>query len=227
MSEGADCQASYDEREGRTKGGVASLGLEAGSTGAISVISMTLRKAFILNCGDSRTVVVSRLYTPGRRGREVTWTTTFASKDHSPTCPQERRRLALGPTEEDQDVDLDSTYATPICMMGTWRVPINTRYTYGVSRSLEGLLATSQGIVSTPDTHLIPLSPVGSPNEPSDIVCVASDGIWSVLSNEDVARLLGKLREQGMAAEQAARKVCNVAITAGANDNVTCCVVYT
>jgi serine/threonine protein phosphatase PrpC len=100
-----------------------------------------------------------------------------------------------------------------------------------------------QGIISTPDIDT--LQPLGGGLD--RILCLASDGVWAVprafphqtrderreeggrapgaLDQRVVMTFLGKLRDLGVPAEAAARRLCDAALTEDSRDNVTCIVI--
>ena len=203
------CMAEWDRREGRVKAWISSDDLYAGSTGAVVLVSEEFETAFVLNCGDSRTVMAARV--------AEGWVLEHSSRDHTPEDALEQERLTKGRAE-------GRGYSLPVCGLGGWRLNVG-EYQYAVSRSLEGPMATAKGIVSVPDVEVIDL-PSHLDDVYKRIVCVASDGLWGVLEQGTVMAFLGKLREEGFEAEEAAEELCKRALAAGTKDNVTCVVLY-
>ena len=174
----------------------------------------------MLNCGDSRTLVVE----PAARARDGgarRWRAAWASRDHAPGDARERARLAAGSAD-------GLAYAPAECGVGgVWRVRVNERYSYAVSRSLEGALLASRGITAEPDVTVVPLGESAAPGaEDEAIVVVASDGVWCAVENDAAAALVGALREEGASAEEAARQLCERAAADGSTDNLSCVVMY-
>lgn len=62
-----------------------------------------------------------------------------------------------------------------------------------MSRSLGDTVASKVGVISVPDIFEIQI------NESHKILVIASDGIWGVLSNEQVMNIAGKYYEEGNA----------------------------
>ena len=105
---------------------------------------------------------------------------------------------------------------------------VNERYSYAVSRSLEGALLASRGITAEPDVTVVPLGARSAEPGADDeaIVVVASDGVWCAVENDAAAALVGALREEGASAEEAARQLCERAAADGSTDNLSCVVMY-
>jgi serine/threonine protein phosphatase PrpC len=55
---------------------------------------------------------------------------------------------------------------------------------------------------------------------------MASDGLWEVCGNEEIAKEVTKLRQQGLEANAAAKRLCTRAIEKGSTDNVSVVLVY-
>jgi serine/threonine protein phosphatase PrpC len=152
-----------------------------------------------LNCGDSRCVIV-----------ETDGSVRFATQDHKPQS--EERRLQQG-------IEKGLDYSLPQCRLSRWWIKVGD-YEYSVARSLEGPFATSKGIISEPDVNTISA-------QPGEILVSASDGLWDVMDSSEVAMDLQKIRQrQGLAARDAARALCSMAIQKGSSDNVSAVVVY-
>jgi serine/threonine protein phosphatase PrpC len=112
------CTADYDPREGIVVAGTAATDLIAGSTVATAVLSVTEDGADVLNvlnCGDSRTLVVGR----PRGGLPKDSTVHFSTRDHSPSCEIEMERLARGE---------DKGYSQPKCSMSRWRIKVGGKF---------------------------------------------------------------------------------------------------
>ena len=208
------CTADYDPREGIVVAGTAATDLIAGSTVATAVLSVTEEGADIvnvLNCGDSRTLVVGR----PRGGSSKDSVVHFSTRDHSPSCEIEMDRLARGK---------DRGYSQPKCSMSRWRIKVGD-YQYALARSLEGSFATSKGIVSDPDISTIDLSEMLAERELGCII-LATDGLFEVIDNEEAGRDAIKWREAGQPADEVAMQLCLKAVDKGSPDNVSCVVLY-
>jgi protein phosphatase 2C len=193
------CTAEYDPREGVLLANTGSAEDVAGTTATLLAVETESSSLTLLNCGDSRAVVV-----------RPDSTVTFQTADHSPG--EELQRFILG---REQGLN----YTSPICVMSRWVVRVG-QYTYGVSRSLEGSYATSKGIISTPDVTKVP-------TERGMSVVVATDGLWEVIDSEEAGKIITHVRyNQGMSAGDAAKTLCSMALEKGSKDNVSVVVVY-
>ena len=132
-----ECVADYDQREGILMAGTGSKDLVAGTTASIGALSMNVDdkdELIVLNCGDSRTLIVREA-----RDKLLKSFVHFVTKDHSPKCKSEAERLKKGIKE-----GLD--YSVPQCSVNRWWLRVGD-YQYAVSRNLEGNFVTSKGIV--------------------------------------------------------------------------------
>ena len=192
------CIADYDAREGTLDANTGAVDLVAGTTASLAALDESNGNIFVLNCGDSRTIVVSK---DGK--------VKYQSIDHSPE--QEMDRLKAGKAQ-----GLD--YSIPECSVSRWWLSVGD-YQYAVGRSLEGPFATSKGIISDPDMTKIQAEPG------SAIVC-ATDGLWEVMDSKEVAHVVATVRSRGTNAGDAAKTICSMAIEKGSSDNVSAVVVY-
>jgi len=174
----------------------------------------------LLNCGDSRALLVSR---PKNEGESDTDTENksvphksvvyFSTKDHSPSCELEMKRLKEGKLN-----GLD--YSIPECSLNRWRLKV------GDYQSLEGTFATSKGIIYDPDISIISLSEMmNSSSDNSGILILASDGLFEVMDNEEVGLDVLLMRERGLSASDAAKKICSIALEKGSK-NISTMIVY-
>jgi len=208
------CIADYDPREGIVIAGTGASDLVAGSTVAMSCLSVAEDGAgvlSVLNCGDSRTLAVGR----PRGGLPKDSVVYFSTRDHSPACELEMERLALG---------INDGYSQPECSMSKWRLKVGD-YQYALARSLEGSFATSKGIVSDPDISTVNLSEMLAERELCSIV-LASDGLFEVIDNEQAGRYVIQWREAGLSADEVAKQLCRKAVDLGTPDNVSVVVLY-
>jgi len=210
------CVADYDPREGILVAGTGSKDLVAGTTAAVAAFSINqnpgINELNVLNCGDSRTLLVGKPVDPNLKSY-----LHFTSQDHSPSCRAEAERLQAG-----KQAGLD--YSEPQCSVNRWTLQIGD-YRYAVSRSLEGELATSKGIVSDADMSTIDLNNLKKERS-SGMMIIASDGIFEVLDNEQVAREAVKMRENGSTAKDTAKLICGMALDKNTSDNVSAVVVF-
>jgi len=193
-----ECVADYDPREGILMANTGSKDLVAGTTASIMALDEKTGKLTILNCGDSRSMVINS------KGKAQ-----FVTKDHTPQTEQHR-------LQEGTEAGLD--YSLPQCRLSRWFLSVGD-YEYAVGRSLEGQFATSKGIVSDPDVSTILV-------EPAEILLSASDGLWEVMDSSEVAMDLSNMRKEEISASDAARTLCSMAIKKGTSDNVSAVVVF-
>lgn len=195
------CAAEYDAREGILMANTGSADAVAGTTAALMALDMQTSHLAILNCGDSRAIII-----------DGDGQVQFQTVDHSPGSEAELSRL-----EEGREQGL--AYSQPECRVSKWVLPVG-EYVYALSRSLEGPFAASKGIVSTPDMSLVQA-------EPGMTSMAASDGLWEVISSNEASHILTKLRyEQQMSAGDASKTLCSLAVERGSSDNVSVVVVY-
>jgi len=217
-SENEECVAEYDEREGIIMAQIGSRDLVAGTTATSALLSIgnddKTDKLTFLNCGDSRSILVGHSSRQTSNGRnDKTHAIHFATRDHVPDCPSERARLTTsGHTVE--------------CTFGSRsRLRVGSDYLYAVSRSLEGQVATSQGITSAPDVTTLNLSETLSEEE-SGILLLASDGLFEVADNERVAREVVRMRHSGLGAGDSAKRMCEFALQNGSRDNISVVIIH-
>ena len=216
-----ECVADYDPREGILLASTGSKDLVAGTTAAVAVLSTSpdgTDELSILNCGDSRVLVVGKLIeTSTDNNFRKASVVHFATRDHSPGDELEAERLRKG-----KRAGLD--YSQPQCSVSTWRIKVGD-YQYAISRSLEGEFATSKGIVSDADVTTLSLSDMLAERK-AGILIIASDGLFEVLDNEQVGREALKMRESGMNAEDTAKNLCGMALEKSTSDNVSTVVIH-
>jgi serine/threonine protein phosphatase PrpC len=196
-----DCAAEYDPKEGILQANIGSKDAVAGTTANVVTIDTQDGIVTVLNCGDSRSIIVDDL------GRLY-----FQTIDHKPE--NEYDRFVLG-----QQLGYD--YSLPECKFNTWRVAVGD-YDYAVARSLEGQYASSKGIVSTPDITSISLS-----GQSGMTLFIATDGFWEVIDSQEAAMILHRLRKhEKLSASEAAKKLCSLALQKGTSDNVSTVALY-
>ena len=192
------CVADYDAREGVLMANTGSEDLIAGTTASVLAVDETNGQLVALNCGDSRSLVVTA---DGK--------VQFVTQDHTPQTEEER--LMQG-----RAAGLD--YSLPQCRISKWTIAAGG-YEYSVGRSLEGPFVASKGIISDADISKTWIAP-------GEILVSATDGLWEVMDSDEVALDLYKMRKQGIHARDAARSLCSMAIKKGTPDNVSVVVVY-
>ena len=197
--EEGECIAEYDPMEGILQADTGSKDLTAGTTCSLLALDETSSELTVLNCGDSRSLVISE---DGK--------VKFATLDHTPQSEEDR--LAEG-------IRNGLDYSLPQCRLSRWSLKVGD-YEYAVGRSLEGTFATSKGIVSDPDVSTLSV-------QAGEILMSATDGLWNVMDSDEVANDLFKMRKKNsMSAHDAARTLCSMALRKGTSDNVSAVVVY-
>ena len=141
----------------------------------------------------------------------------FETRDHSPDDELEIERLARG-----QEEGLD--YSLPFCSNAGSYMRVGD-YQYALCRSLEGSYVTSKGIVSDPDVTTLNLG-TSLANRQNCALVLACDGLFEVMSNEEVGREVARMRGEGYAAGDAAKNLCGQALKKGSYDNLSVVVVY-
>jgi len=189
----------------------------AGTTATIVALSMNpsgTDELTILNCGDSRTLVIGQ---PNPTERGAASVVVFETRDHSPDDEIEIQRL-----EQGYAAGLD--YSIPQCSpAGSYMVVGD--YQYALCRSLEGTFVTSKGIVSDPDVSTLGLASSLADRRHCAVV-LACDGLFEVMSNEEVGREVIRMRKEGYKAGDIAKNLCGQALKKGSYDNLSVIVVY-
>ncbi len=194
-----ECTANYDAREGTLMANTGSEGLIAGTTTSLMALDEKNGQLVTLNCGDSRSMVVT-----------FDGKVQLVTQDHTPQTEEERLI---------QGVLAGFDFSVPKCKFSKWTISARG-YEYSVGRSLEGPAVTAKGIIYDPDISRTTISP-------GEILVSATDGLWEVMDSEEVALDLHKMRnEQRLNARDAARSLCSMAIRKGTTDNISVVVVY-
>ena len=209
-----ECVADYDPREGVLVAGTGAKDLIAGTTAAVAALSIdpATDELIVLNCGDSRTLIIGE-----PKDKSMKECVHFVTKDHSPRCKSEADRLRAG-----KEKGLD--YSEPQCSVNRWWLKVGD-YNYAVSRSLEGQFATSKGITSEADISTVSLTTLMEQRK-NAMMIIASDGLFEVLDNEFVGREAVKMRKDGKTAKNTAKKLCSLALEKNTSDNVSAVVVF-
>ena len=188
---------------------------EAGTTATIAAISTNpngTNELTILNCGDSKTMLVGEPVVGGD-GSMV----AFETLDHSPDNVVEIERLSRG-----KELGLD--YSIPENSMSGSYLRVGD-FQYALARGLEGTYVTSKGIVSDPDVANIDLTTALAGRQYNSLV-LACDGLLEVMSSEEIARLVVLLRRAGYKADEVAKNLCGQALKKGSYDNISVVVLH-
>ncbi|KAG2439658.1 hypothetical protein HXX76_005008 [Chlamydomonas incerta] len=123
------------------------------------------------------------------------WRVVWQSTDHKPELPVEAARIEAAGGRVARSVG-------PHGPVGPFRVWFKKQDYPGLamSRALGDLPGRQIGVIATPSTATLTLPPEGRPA----VLVLASDGVWELLSNEQVLALAGNA---GSAAEAASRVV--------------------
>mmetsp|Transcript_13229 Transcript_13229/g.27192 ORF Transcript_13229/g.27192 Transcript_13229/m.27192 type:complete len:1069 (-) Transcript_13229:124-3330(-) len=219
--ENGECIAEYDPIEGILFAETGSKDLVAGTTSTMAAISMNsngTKELTILNCGDSRTLLIGQHQSPGQsEDANDNSVVVFSTRDHSPDDEKEIHRLERG-------IEKGLDYSLPMCSMNQSFMVVGD-YQYALCRSLEGSFATSKGIVSDPDVTTLNLSNMLADRQNCALV-LACDGIFEVMSNEEVGREVVRMRQAGYAPGELAKNLCGQAMKKGSYDNISVIVIY-
>jgi serine/threonine protein phosphatase PrpC len=217
------CIAEYDPREGIILAENGSKDLVSGTTASVVAMDFRSDEITVLNCGDSRTIILTDVpakpntifYRPSH--------VHFATRDHSPSDENEIMRLRAG---KDNGFD----YAEPECSLSRHYLTVGD-YQYAVSRSLEGTLATSKGVISDADvtklniSQIVPEVPDGTGTVNGAIV-IGTDGLFDVMSDEEVAGQIVNMMKTGVPADDASKELYHRALKKGSSDNISIIVIY-
>lgn len=221
--EEGECIAEYDPVHGIIRAGTGSKDMVSGTTCVTAVMSISKEGAnalTILNCGDSRALLLGRARTSdGQNSKKSTLESSilYNTRDHFPGDPLEFERLMRA-----NEAGLG--FSIPQCSYSRWWLSVGD-YRYALSRSLEGTFANSKGIISDADIETVSLTQALTDRED---VCLllASDGLFEVMDNEEIGLNLLKLRSEGVGAGDAAKTIVGQALKKGTSDNVSCVVIY-
>jgi len=164
------------------------LAQESGTTGCFCMLEGPLRtkgashapyRAVFCNVGDSRAIVIS--------GNEI----VFSTVDHKPTTPSEKDRIVRA------GGFVQNGYA--------WG---SNGHGFALSRSWGDCTAHTNGVLSSiPEIHsfgvptqasnpLLKIEQKTSYLVEGDIIVCATDGLWDVLTNEEVAEYINKRKQE-------------------------------
>ena len=179
----------------------AATGAEDGSCAAAALIRGG-GSLEILNCGDSRCVL-------GSAAGEV----KFETRDHAAGDPMEVKRLEASGGKVKCGAGGEMRVLVP-GETGTWQV--------AVSRALGGSEWADGGISNAADVRV---TSVGEDDLVGGCLVLASDGIWGVLSSEDVMRRVVAARAAGKMSGDIAEGLIRCAEQQGGTDNTSCVVI--
>ncbi|XXQ30206.1 PPM-type phosphatase domain-containing protein [Plasmodiophora brassicae] len=157
-------------------------GFDYGTTAAIVRISgLQVKCAWV---GDSRIALFEE------NARTRTWSWQWSSMEHNPeTHEAEKVRLLQSPART--TVVAGSTRVYPRSM--SLEDAVRNKLTLNMSRALGHRILVQHGVSPDPDVHEITLSRLRN-----SCIVIASDGIWDVLEESDVAQILTKHMSHGV-----------------------------
>lgn len=193
-------------------------GWDDGTTAVTALVHN--KRLFVANAGDSRAVLACR--DKGQDGNKLSYRAMDMSHDHKPNRQDEKRRVEM--------------LQGRIVFYGTWRV--------------EGVLAVTRAIGDRrlkkwvcPDPEIVQRDL----EEGDDLLLLASDGVWDVLTSQAAVNVVRNFIEMNVREpaqdgeggssggrngalceellQQAAAAVVDSAYRQGSQDNITCVVV--
>lgn len=139
------------------------------------------------NVGDSRAVLV--------RNSSSGWFPVPLSEDHKPSVEDERARIIERGGVIAQQCSSSGLFSGPLRV---W-LPGQQAPGLAMTRSMGDTIASKIGVVGEPELRQVMLT------EQDQVLVLASDGLWEVLSNEEVVAILK--RYDSSAADQAAERL--------------------
>jgi len=180
----------------------------------------------VTNCGDSRAILTSHSLTFGEGGEPSGFSSSYkATRDHRVDDPEEIERIT-------------AAGGSVGCENGAFRVKIG-EWRLAVPRCLGDREWAEGGVSNAADTYTWALD--DEPPSPADVdadgrtgqlcapgpsLVVATDGVWGVLTNEDVTRLVSRQRMKQAGAAATSDAIIAAAQKAGGRDNLCAVVVY-
>ena len=183
-------------------------GYNDGSTAIVAVRENNT--LYLANLGDSRAVLEEN----GKVG--------FATKDHKPNDPDERRRIeaAGGTVLDDKRGGVVLNARGQLAMSRAFG---NRNYKKTVMSSVKNIIQnklTVGSIVSNePTITCLQLTPQNT------FLILASDGIWNVIENQEAVALVKKELEQHLDPQKASKALVDEAFKRKSSDNITALIV--
>eukprot|EP00744_Colponema_vietnamica_P006236 GILI01009066.1.p1 GENE.GILI01009066.1~~GILI01009066.1.p1 ORF type:complete len:421 (-),score=27.72 GILI01009066.1:57-1319(-) len=144
----------------------------------------------ISHVGDSRAIigrVAGSSSGPAAEGENITLTCEALTVDHKPDNADERPRIIKSGGVVEPLFDMDGN---PVGPVRVWAVA-GEYPGIAMSRSLGDYVGHSVGVSADPDINLRPINVVQD-----RFIVLGSDGIWDVISNEEVAEFIESNRHQ-------------------------------
>ena len=212
------CVADYDPREGTISAENGAQDLVSGTTASLVAMDYRADEINILNCGDSRTIVLADKSSKHDSDVNTKFYVDFATRDHKPSDENEIKRLRSGKAS-------GLNYSEPECSLSRYWITVGD-YQYSVSRSLEGTQATSKGIVSDADVTKLNICQLVPDETTRGAIVIGSDGLFDVISDQEVAVQMVQMMKNDFLADKAAKELCQLALKKGSSDNISVIIIY-
>ena len=131
----------------------------------------------------------------------------FETLDHKATLPSERNRIEFA-----------GAYVSGARVLG--QLAISRAFGDFAFKLKNDIPLKNQAVTAFPDVTVIPKS------ETEQILILASDGVWDVLSSAMASGMAWNMRQEGAPAYRVAQNIVDNALRGGSKDNVSCIVVY-
>lgn len=214
------CTAEYDSREGIIFAENGSKDLISGTTASIVAVDYTSDEISVLNCGDSRTMILTDITAKQKHDNDFDTPSYvhFVTRDHTPSDEYEIKRLREG-----KESGLD--YSEPECSLSRYWINVGD-FKYSVSRSLEGTMISRRGIVSDADVVKLKLSQIIPDGVANGAIAIGTDGLFDVMSDHEVAGQIVNMIKNQVPASVTAKELYHMALKKGSSDNISIIVIY-
>lgn len=173
---------------------------DSGTTAVVAVVNRATKKITIAHAGDSRALLI-------RNGKKM-----YATKDHKPNTLEERQRI-----ERSGGSVLTNNKGGRVVYMNP-RKPMDGVSLLAVSRAIGDRKHKTVGVIATPD-----IREIGT--QKGDIVVLACDGVFDVMSNQEVVNFVNKKFDQQENPTSIARALVSEAYNKNSRDNISALIV--
>ena len=210
-----------------------------GSTAVVVWLLPTTNKLIVANVGDSRAIYIPLPssfddYKHNENNSTTTTTTTTSTsiqqltKDHKPNEETERNRIySVGGTVKWCGLR-DQTTKEPIPNTGVYRMNGNLALSRAIGDRSEKPFISSQVDITS---MTLPTS--GNNNDNNDCIVLASDGLWDVMTNEQIQSFLHTTLQQKdqqtsstITKQRMAKSLVKEALRLGSTDNITIIIIW-